>query len=104
MSDKPSTIGALINMHAALVEAAGANHVWTKPSNRGSRWAGGVRMGKDPKKSVVNGYCQTHDVENLFVVGSSVFPSMSGYAPTPTVGALAYRTAEYIKSSDKLLG
>ena len=88
----------------AIMREAGASHVWTKPSNRGSRWAGGVRMGDDPKKSVVNGYCQTHDVENLFVVGSSVFPSMSGYAATPTIGALAYRTAEYIKSSDKLLG
>jgi choline dehydrogenase-like flavoprotein len=61
-------------------------------------------MGDDPAASVVNGHCRTHDVENLFVVGSSVFPTMSGFAATPTVGALAYRTAEFIKSSGQLFG
>jgi choline dehydrogenase-like flavoprotein len=44
----------------------------------------------------VNGYCQTHDVPNLFIVGASVFPSMSGYPPTSTISALAYRTSEYL--------
>ena len=88
----------------AIMREAGATHIWTKASNRGSRWAGGVRMGEDPTKSVVNGYCQSHDVGNLFLVGSAVFPTMSGYAATPTVGALAYRTAEYIKANNKLLG
>ena len=68
-------------------------------SNRASRWAGGTVMGDDPASSVVNGYCQSHDVENLFVVGASVFPTMTGYAATPTVGALAYRTSAYIASN-----
>jgi gluconate 2-dehydrogenase alpha chain len=54
-------------------------------------------MGVDSKKSVVNGYCQSHDVPNLFIVGSSVFPTMSGYPATATISALAYRTAEYIQ-------
>ena len=53
-------------------------------------------MGKDGRTSVVNEYCQTHDVPNLFVIGSSVFPTMAGYPATATIGALAYRTAEYI--------
>ena len=53
-------------------------------------------MGEDPRTSVVNPNCQTHDVPNLFIVGASVFPTMTGYAATPTVGALAYRTASYI--------
>ena len=35
-------------------------------------------------------------VPNLFVLGSSTFPTMSGYPPTATIAALAYRTAEYI--------
>lgn len=86
-----------------IMKETGASHVWTTPTNRPSRWAGGTRMGDDPLASVVNGTCQAHDVENLFIVGSSVFPTMSGYAATPTVGALAYRTAEFIKSS-ALLG
>jgi choline dehydrogenase-like flavoprotein len=53
-------------------------------------------MGSDPKTSVVNGWCQTHDVPNLFIVGASVFPTLTGYPATATVSALAYRTAEYI--------
>ncbi|HEX9879700.1 MAG TPA: GMC family oxidoreductase [Candidatus Binatia bacterium] len=82
-----------------IMKEAGATQIWSKASNRPSRWAGGTRMGDDPKRSVVNGYCKTHDVENLFVVGSSVFPTMTGYAATPTVAALAYRSAEFIKSN-----
>ena len=53
-------------------------------------------MGADPKNSVVNENCQTHDVPNLFIVGSSVFPTMTGYPPTATVAALSYRKAEFI--------
>jgi choline dehydrogenase-like flavoprotein len=45
---------------------------------------------------VVNENCQTHDIENLFVVGSSVFPTMGGYPPTATVAALTYRLADFI--------
>ena len=44
---------------------------------------GGARMGADPKTSVVNAWCQTHDVANLFVVDGSVFPSASEKNPTP---------------------
>ena len=79
-----------------IMRAAGASTAWTEPRATASRWSGGTRMGTDPARSVVNGYCQAHDVPNLFVVGASVFPTMSGYPPTSTVAALAYRTAEYI--------
>lgn len=80
-----------------IMREAGASKVWSEFSgDRANRWAGGTRMGRDPRTSVVNDYCQTHDVPNLFVVGSSVFPTMTGYPPTATVAALSYRTAEYI--------
>jgi gluconate 2-dehydrogenase alpha chain len=79
-----------------IMSATGANKVWAEGKGRPNRWAGGTRMGANPKKSIVNEYCQTHDVPNLFVVGSSVFPTMSGYPPTATIAALSYRTAEYI--------
>ncbi len=80
-----------------IMRATGADHVWTEEKGRPNRWAGGTRMGADPKISVVNENCQAHDVPNLFIVGSSVFPTMSGYPPTATIAALAYRTGEYIK-------
>lgn len=53
-------------------------------------------MGDSPETSAVNSYSQSWDVDNLFVVGASSFPMNSGYNPTGTVGALAYRAAEGI--------
>jgi len=79
-----------------IMRATGASRVWTEEKGRPNRWAGGTRMGADQKNSVVNEFCQSHDIPNLFIVGSSVFPTMSGYPPTATVAALSYRTAEFI--------
>jgi gluconate 2-dehydrogenase alpha chain len=63
---------------------------------------GGVIMGSDSKTSAVNNYLQMWDVDNLFVVGASAFAHNSGYNPTDTVGAFAYRAAEGImKYHDK---
>jgi gluconate 2-dehydrogenase alpha chain len=59
---------------------------------------GGTVMGADPATSVLNRYCQSWDVSNVFVPGgASVFPQNHGYNPTDTVGALAYWTADAIK-------
>ena len=55
---------------------------------------GGTVMGDDPETSVVNNYLQHWDRDNLFVVGAGNFPHNSGYNPTSTVGALAYRCAD----------
>ena len=57
---------------------------------------GGCRMGHDPRTSVVNADCRTHDVPNLYVVDASVFPSASEKNPTHTIMALAARAAEHI--------
>src|SRR6185437_16143381 len=43
---------------------------------------GGARMGADPKTSVVNANCQTHDVKNLFVADGSPFVSQADKNPT----------------------
>jgi choline dehydrogenase-like flavoprotein len=61
---------------------------------------GGCRMGSDPRTSVVNSYCRSHDVPNLYVVDGSVFPSASEKNPTLTIMALAARAADNI--SDRL--
>jgi gluconate 2-dehydrogenase alpha chain len=59
---------------------------------------GGTVMGTDPVTSVLNRYCQSWDVSNVFVPGgASVFPQNHGYNPTDTVGALAYWTADAIR-------
>jgi len=59
---------------------------------------GGAIMGTDPHTSVLNRYLQSWDVPNLFVMGASAFPQNAGYNPTGTVAALAYWSAEAIKS------
>jgi gluconate 2-dehydrogenase alpha chain len=63
----------------------------------GAHHEGGTLMGSDPKDSVVNKYSQTWDRPNLFLVGSSTFPTMgAGFNPTLTIQAMAYVTADAI--------
>ncbi len=59
---------------------------------------GGAIIGDDPSNSVINKYCQSWDVPNLFVMGASAFPQNPGYNPTGTVGALTFWAADAIKS------
>jgi gluconate 2-dehydrogenase alpha chain len=80
-----------------IMRETGADRVWSKlPGRMASRWAGGTRMGADPTRAVVNGYGQSHDIENLFVLGASVFPTLTSYPATATLAAITYRAAEYI--------
>jgi choline dehydrogenase-like flavoprotein len=62
---------------------------------------GGVRMGDDPTRSVVNANCQAHDVKNLFVADGSPFVSQADKNPTWTILALAWRTSDYISEQRK---
>jgi choline dehydrogenase-like flavoprotein len=57
---------------------------------------GTCRMGNDPKTSVVDPQSRTHDHKNLFIVGSSVFPTVGSPNPTLTIAALALRAAQDI--------
>jgi choline dehydrogenase-like flavoprotein len=54
-------------------------------------------MHNNPKQGVVDANCQVYGVSNLFIAGSSVFPT-GGYAnPTLTIVALSIRLADHIK-------
>jgi choline dehydrogenase-like flavoprotein len=57
---------------------------------------GGTRMGPDPKTSVVNASCQTHDVKNLFVADGGPFVTQADKNPTWTILALSWRTSDII--------
>jgi choline dehydrogenase-like flavoprotein len=57
---------------------------------------GTTRMGTDPTESVVNENCRAHDLSNLWIASSSVFPSGGANNPTLTIAALALRTADHI--------
>jgi choline dehydrogenase-like flavoprotein len=57
---------------------------------------GTIRMGDDPKRSVLNKYGQAHECKNLFVVDGGSFVSQADKNPTWTILALSWRTSEYI--------
>jgi choline dehydrogenase-like flavoprotein len=61
-----------------------------------SHQCGTARFGRDPTMSVLDPFCRTHDVENLFVVDSSFFPSSSAVNPALTIAAQALRVAGHI--------
>jgi choline dehydrogenase-like flavoprotein len=60
---------------------------------------GGTRMSTDPATGVVDTDSKVHGVANLFVTGSSVFPSGGSVNPTLTIVALSLRLAEHLKQT-----
>jgi choline dehydrogenase-like flavoprotein len=72
------------------------------PAGLGSHEVGTIRMGKDPRKSALNSFCQSHDVKNLFVTDGSCFTTSSEKNPTLTIMALSMRAAEYIIQQRRL--
>jgi choline dehydrogenase-like flavoprotein len=57
---------------------------------------GTARMGTNPKTSALNGFCQAHDVKNVFVTDGASFVSNPDKNPTLTIMALAWRSSEYL--------
>ncbi len=68
----------------------------SEPSGFASHETGTARMGRDPRTSVLNPFCQAHDVKNLFVVDGSCFTTFPEKNPTLTIMALAVRAARYM--------
>jgi choline dehydrogenase-like flavoprotein len=58
---------------------------------------GTTRMSVHQEEGVVDADCRVHDVENLYVIGGSVFPTVSWANPTFTLMALTYRLVEYLQ-------
>src|SRR6185295_7217873 len=72
-----------------MLEAAGCDlwHVAHRPSLPGlaNHELGTARKGHDPKSSVLNSFCQSWDVKNLFVMDGSCFPTQGVANPTLTM-------------------
>ena len=94
---------------AEIIEEQPRKGPYSTQSYQTTHTTGGTVMGSDPATSVVNKYCQSWDVPNLFIPGgASVFPQNHGYNPTGTVGALAYWscaaiTDKYLKNPGPLV-
>jgi choline dehydrogenase-like flavoprotein len=57
-------------------------------------------FGVDPASSVLDPFCRSHDVDNLFVVDASFFPSSAAVNPALTIAAQALRAAEHIVETE----
>ena len=96
----------VMTLHARLTEFNSPEEIDTKLAS--SIWGmneiglysahplGTCRMGIDPKRSVVDEHCQTHDVKGLFVIDGSVTPTSLGVNPQVTILAIAEKNAEWI--------
>jgi choline dehydrogenase-like flavoprotein len=86
---------------AEMMAAAGARNIrpWMvldRVPGWGIHEMGVVRMGQNPKTSVLNQFQQAHDVPNLFVMDASSFTSGACQNPTLTIMALAVRSTDYL--------
>jgi choline dehydrogenase-like flavoprotein len=60
---------------------------------------GTLVFGHDPRTSVLDTFCRTHDIDNLFVVDASFFPSSAAVNPGLTIAAQALRVADHIRDT-----
>ena len=96
----------------AIVEAASGEYLTKtqsdgpypygiEPGGKIIHEVGTARMGADPKTSVLNSYCQTHDVKNLFVTDGAPLVTNPDKNPTLTIMALSWRASEYLLDQAK---
>lgn len=89
-----------VNKNMEILAAAGARTLipsrLEKSTGNTCHQHGTARMGHDPASSVLNSWGRAHDVENLFVLDGSGFPTSTGVNPTLTMMANAWRCSEYI--------
>ncbi len=60
---------------------------------------GTIRFGRDPKTSALDANCKAHDVDNLYVVDGSFFPSSGAVNPALTIMANALRVGDHLLES-----
>jgi choline dehydrogenase-like flavoprotein len=70
---------------------------WLKNMDWGNHHLGTTRMHDDPKQGVVDAQGMVHGVPNLYVAGSSVFPTYGASNPTLNLIALTLRLADHLK-------
>ncbi len=58
---------------------------------------GTTRMHDDPRQGVVDRDCRVHGIDNLYIAGSSVFPTAGTGTPTMMIIAMALRLADHLR-------
>ncbi len=88
-------------LRAAKAEILPFQRGWLDVAGAAIHEHGTCRMGADPKRSALNGFCQMHEVKNVFVVDGAAFPTASEKNPTITILALAWRASDYLAAEAK---
>jgi gluconate 2-dehydrogenase alpha chain len=86
------------SMNPTHLNKAVGRKSWNSVPYQTTHNTGGTIMGTNPANSVTNKYGQVWDVDNLFIMGASLFPHNAAYNPTGPVGALTYLAADIIKN------
>ncbi|MES9877341.1 MAG: GMC family oxidoreductase [Candidatus Sedimenticola sp. 1PA] len=79
----------------------GDDPAWADNMRGGPHHMGTTRMHESPGEGVVDSNCRVHGIDNLYLAGSSVFPTSSCAMPTLTITALAVRLADHLKEELK---
>lgn len=92
----------LVRKAKKTLRRAGYPIVVSRPFDRRtpSHQCGTLRFGVDPRTSVLDTYCRSHDLRNLFVVDASFLPNSAAVNPALTIAAQALRVADHIKEKD----
>ncbi|MFN3388282.1 MAG: GMC oxidoreductase [Allosphingosinicella sp.] len=93
--DTPALWRHCVEEGEKVMAAAGAEEAWAAPMAAG-HIAGGTIMGRDPAASATDGYGRLHEVPNVAIAGSGLFPVTGGASPTFTLLALAERSAAHL--------
>ena len=88
----------LIQRAVRMMRKAGYTFVFTETLGieTNSHQCGTARFGEDPAASVLDPFCKTHDIDNLYVMDSSFFPSSTAMNPALTICAQALRVADHL--------
>jgi len=91
----------LIKRAVRMMRAAGYPFVFTETLGieTNSHQCGTARFGDDPATSVLDPFCKAHDIDNLYVVDSSFFPSSTAMNPALTICAQALRVADHLQGA-----
>ncbi len=94
--DKLKSMLNHLNMHEHLIER---NMYMKNDIEIGgcAHQAGTCRFGTDPRTSVLDANCKAHEVDNLYVVDTSFFPSIGAVNPALTAMANALRVGEHLQ-------
>jgi choline dehydrogenase-like flavoprotein len=101
---KPNNMAShkkLVEAARNMIRQAGYPIVLTEAMgiDTNSHQCGTVRFGDDPQNAVLDPFCKSYDVDNLYVVDSGFFPSSAAVNPALTIAAQTLRVAEHLMTA-----